>query len=64
MVGAGVARGWVDSGSVCGGLSTVNMGVFKRIILSWIITIPCSTALSALLYTVLRIIFINADFTT
>jgi len=62
LVGAGIARGWVDSGSFGGGVDTVNISVFKRIVLAWVITIFCSGGLSMALYSVLRIIFINSDF--
>ena len=29
LVGAGIARGWVDSGSFGGGIETVNISFFK-----------------------------------
>ena len=60
-MGAGIARGWVDSGSFGGGVDTVNISVFKRIVLAWVITIFCSGGVSMALYSVLRIIFINSD---
>ena len=62
LVGAGIARGWVDSGSFGGGVDTVNISVFKRIVLAWVVTIFCSGAFSMALYSVLRMIFINSDF--
>ena len=61
-MGAGIARGWVDTGSFGGGLDTVNISVFKRIVLAWVVTIFCSGAFSMALYSVLRMIFINSDF--
>ena len=30
LVGAGIARGWVDSGSFGGGIETVNISFFKK----------------------------------
>jgi len=63
LMGAGVARGWVDSGSFKQGLNTVNLGVFRNIGLSWLCTIPFSLALSSALYAVLRIIFIGGFYT-
>ena len=78
LVGAGIARGWVDSGSFGGGIETVNISffkieieifypkvnisVFKRILLAWVITIFCSGGVSMALYSILRIVFINSDF--
>jgi hypothetical protein len=29
LMGAGVARGWVESGSLQGGLNTVSLSVFR-----------------------------------
>ena len=59
LVGAGVARGWTDSGSFQAGLKSVNLRVFRDIGLSWVCTIPFSLALSAAMYAVLRVIFIG-----
>ena len=55
VVGGGIARGIVDTNSVSGGLSTVDLKVFRNIGLSWIVTIPASMATSAVLYAVLRV---------
>ena len=55
VVGGGIARGIVDTNSVSGGLSTVDLKVFRNIGLSWIVTIPASMAISAVLYAVLRV---------
>ena len=49
-----MARGWVDTRSIKGGLATVDIKVFGNIVLSWISTIPASMAISAALYAVLR----------
>jgi len=63
LMGSGIARGFVDTGSLKGGLSTVDLKVFRNIFLSWIITIPCSLAISAAFYSVLRVSLIG-DFDT
>ena len=63
LMGAGVARGWVDQGNLQGGLNNVSVSVFKKIGLSWVCTIPASLALSATLYAVLRAVFIG-DFSS
>ena len=59
LVGAGIARGFVDTNSIKGGLYTIDLKVFKNILLSWICTIPCSIALSASMYAGLRMYFIG-----
>ena len=59
LVGGGVARGWVDTRSIKGGLATVDIKVFGNIVLSWISTIPASMAISAALYAVLRVAIIG-----
>jgi len=59
VVGGGIARGVIDTNSVKGGLSTVDLKVFRNIGLSWICTIPCSMAISAALYAALRVALIG-----
>jgi len=59
LVGGGVARGWVDTGSFKGGLETIDLGLFKNIYLSWIATIPFTIALSAGFYSIIRVIFLG-----
>merc|ERR1711915_778240 len=60
VVGAGVAKGWVDSGSFKGGLQTIDFSLMRNIALSWIVTIPFAMVLSAMLYAVARVIIIGA----
>jgi len=60
LIGSGIARGFVDTGSLKGGLSTVDLKVFRNIFLSWIITIPCSLGISAAFYAVLRVSLIGS----
>ena len=59
LVGGGVARGWVDTHSITGGLATVDVKVFGNIALSWVSTIPASMAISAALYSILRVAIIG-----
>jgi len=59
LVGAGIARGWIDTKSLKGGLGTVDMKVFRNIALSWICTIPGALAISAALYSALRVAIIG-----
>ena len=59
VVGGGIARGVIDTNSLNGGLSTVDLKVFRNIGLSWICTIPCSMAISAALYAILRVSLIG-----
>jgi phosphate/sulfate permease len=60
VVGAGVAKGWVDSGSFKGGLQTIDFSLMRNIALSWIVTIPFALVLSAMLYAVSRVVIIGA----
>jgi len=55
MVGAGVAKGWVDSNSFRKGLESVDFNVMKNIVVSWIVTIPFSLLLSMIVYSVARV---------
>ena len=59
VVGAGVARGWVDSGHIRGGLSTIDFKLIGGIALSWIVTIPFSLLLSTILYAAVRVVVIG-----
>ena len=59
LVGGGIARGWIDTKSIKGGLGTVDMKVFRNIALSWICTIPGALAISAGLYSALRVAIIG-----
>jgi phosphate/sulfate permease len=59
VVGAGVAKGWVDSGSFKGGLQTIDFSLMRNIALSWIVTIPFALVLSSMLYAVARVIIIG-----
>jgi len=59
LVGGGIARGWIDTQSIKGGLGTVDMKVFRNIALSWVCTIPGALAISAGLYAALRVAIIG-----
>ena len=59
VVGGGVARGWVDTRSLRGGLATVDLKVFRNIGLSWICTIPAAFGISAAMYAVMRVVLIG-----
>ena len=59
MVGAGVAKGWVDSNSFKSGLESVDFKVMKNIVVSWIVTIPFSLVLSMIVYSVARVAIIG-----
>ena len=59
VVGAGVARGLVDSGNIRGGLSTIDFKLIGGIALSWIVTIPFSLLLSTILHAVVRVVVIG-----
>jgi len=60
VVGCGVAKGWVDSGSFKGGLQTIDLSLMRNIALSWIVTIPFALVLSSMLYAVARVLIIGA----
>ena len=59
MVGAGVAKGWVDSNSFKEALESVDFKVMKNIVVSWIVTIPFSLVLSMIVYSVARVAIIG-----
>ena len=59
VVGAGVAKGWADLGSIKKGLRTIDFVLMRNIALSWIVTIPFALTLSAILYSIARVIFIG-----
>lgn len=59
LIGLPISTTFVLVGAVMGvgfarGFGAIDLGVVKRIFLSWLVTIPCSALLSALLYVVLR----------
>ena len=58
VVGAGVAKGWSDQGSIKAGLKTIDFVLMRNIALSWIVTIPFALALSSMLYAISRVILI------
>merc|ERR1712063_109410 len=42
LVGAGIARGWIEKKNFKGGLDTVDMKVFRNILLCWAVcSAPC-----------------------
>jgi PiT family inorganic phosphate transporter len=59
LLGLPISTTFVLVGAVMGvgfarGFGAIDLGVVKRIFLSWVVTIPCSALLSALLYLGLR----------
>lgn len=59
LIGLPISTTFVLVGAVMGvgfarGFGAIDLGVVKRIFLSWVVTIPCSALLSALLYVVLH----------
>ena len=58
VVGAGVAKGWSDHGSLKAGLKTIDFVLMRNIALSWIVTIPFALTLSSMLYAIARVYFI------
>ena len=58
VVGAGVAKGWSDQGSLKAGLKTIDFVLMRNIALSWIVTIPFALTLSSMLYAIARVYFI------
>lgn len=59
LVGLPISTTFVLVGAVMGvgfarGFGAIDLAVVKRIFLSWVVTIPCSAALAALLYGLLR----------
>ena len=59
VVGAGIAKGFVDSGSFKVGMKSIDLKLIGNIALSWIITIPFAIAVSAVFYSIARIIVIG-----
>ena len=59
VVGAGVARGWVDRGHPRGGLATIDFRLLGGIAFSWLATIPFALLLSTVLYAVVRVLVIG-----
>jgi len=59
VVGAGVAKGWVDRGTFRSGMKTIDFSLIGSIALSWIVTIPFAFTLSAVLYAVARVVIIG-----
>ena len=59
LIGLPISTTFVLVGAVMGvgfarGFGAIDLSVVKRIFLSWVITIPCSAGLAALLYVLLR----------
>ena len=59
VVGAGVARGVVDSGNIRDGLNTIDFKLIGSIAMSWIVTIPFSLVLSTILYAAVRVVVLG-----
>jgi len=60
VVGAGIAKGWVDKGSLREGVKTINFSLMSNIGISWLATIPFAMALSSLTYWIAQAIFIGS----
>ena len=54
VVGAGIVRGFVDTGSLSGGIKAINFRLFVGIGVSMVATVPFSMALSAITFAILR----------
>ena len=59
IVGASIAKGWIDTGSIQTGLRSFDSGLILNIALSWIVTIPCAIAMSACVYAPVRALIIG-----
>ena len=59
IVGASIAKGWIDSGSLQTGLKSFDIRLIINIGASWVITIPCAVAASACVYAPARILIIG-----
>ena len=59
IVGASIAKGWIDSGSIQTGLKSFDIRLIINIGASWVITIPCAVAASACLYAPCRSLIIG-----
>ena len=60
VVGAGVAKGWIDNGAFREGIKTINFSLIGNIALSWIVTIPFAFTLSTIIYAVARVVIIGS----
>ena len=54
VVGAGIAKGLVDSQSLIGTFRTINLKLLSGILISWAATVPFSLSLSAMIFLILR----------
>ena len=54
VVGAGIAKGLVDSQSLVGAFRTINLKLLSGILISWAATVPFSLSLSAMIFLILR----------
>ena len=59
IVGASIAKGWIDSGSLKNGLKSFDIELIRNIAMSWIITIPCALLASVSIYGPCRLLFIG-----
>ena len=59
IVGASVAKGWIDSGSFNVGLRSFDSGLIRNIAMSWVITIPCALLASICVYAPSRALIIG-----
>jgi len=64
VVGAGIAKGWLDKGSLKEGYKTINFSLMTNIAVSWVATIPFGMLLSSLVYWVAQAALITREHTT
>ena len=54
VVGAGIAKGLVDTQSFVGACRAINLKLLSGILISWAATVPFSLSLSAIIFVILR----------
>ena len=54
VVGAGIAKGLVDTQSFVGACRAINLKLLSGILISWAATVPFSLSLSAMIFIILR----------
>ena len=60
IVGASIAKGWIDSGSLNVGLRSFDLALIRNIAMSWICTIPCALIASICVYAPFRVLIIGS----
>ena len=54
VVGAGIAKGLVDTRSFVGACRAINLKLLSGILISWAATVPFSLSLSAMIFIILK----------